>query len=82
MLSQFFISRPIFAWVLAIAVMIGGLGALFTLPVAQYPDIAPPTVGITATYPGASAETVETSITQVLEQQLTGIDGRLYFSAS
>ncbi|MFT3725653.1 MAG: efflux RND transporter permease subunit [Hyphomonadaceae bacterium] len=82
MLSRFFISRPIFAWVLAIAVMIGGLGAVFTLPVAQYPDIAPPTVGITATYPGASAETVETSITQVLEQQLTGLDGMLYFSAS
>ncbi|HVY89461.1 MAG TPA: efflux RND transporter permease subunit [Hyphomonadaceae bacterium] len=82
MLSQFFISRPIFAWVLAIAVMIGGLGALFTLPVAQYPDIAPPTIGISATYPGASADTVESSITQVLEQQLTGLDGMLYFSAS
>src|SRR5690242_5853048 len=82
MLSRFFISRPIFAWVLAIAVMIGGLGALFTLPVAQYPDIAPPTIGISATYPGASADTVESSITQVLEQQLTGLDGMLYFSAS
>lgn len=82
MLSRFFISRPIFAWVLAIAVMIGGLGAVFTLPVAQYPDIAPPTIGISATYPGASAETVETSITQVIEQQLTGLDGMLYFNAS
>ncbi len=82
MLSRFFISRPIFAWVLAIAVMIGGLGALFTLPVAQYPDIAPPTIGISATYPGASADTVETSVTQVIEQQLTGLDGMLYFSAS
>jgi multidrug efflux pump len=82
MLSRFFISRPIFAWVLAIAVMIGGLGAVLTLPIAQYPDIAPPTVGISATYPGASAETVESSITQVLEQQLTGLDGMLYFSSS
>ncbi len=82
MLSQFFISRPIFAWVLAISVMIGGLGALATLPVAQYPDIAPPTIGINANYPGASADTVETSVTQVIEQQLTGLDGMLYFSAS
>ncbi len=82
MLSRFFIARPIFAWVLAIAVMLGGLGAVLTLPIAQYPDIAPPTVGISATYPGASAETVETSITQVIEQQLTGLDGMLYFSSS
>lgn len=82
MLSRFFISRPIFAWVLAIAVMLGGLGAVLTLPIAQYPDIAPPTVGIRATYPGASAETVETSITQIIEQQLTGLDGMLYFSSS
>lgn len=82
MLSRFFIVRPIFAWVLAIAVMCAGLGAIFTLPVAQYPDIAPPTVSVQASYPGASAETVETSITQVLEQQLTGLDGLLYFSAS
>ena len=82
MLSRFFIARPIFAWVLAIAVMLGGFGAVLTLPVAQYPDIAPPTVGISATYPGASAETVETSITQVIEQQLTGLDGMLYFSSS
>jgi multidrug efflux pump len=82
MLSRFFIARPIFAWVLAIAVMLGGLGAVATLPIAQYPDIAPPTVGISATYPGASAETVESSITQVIEQQLTGLDGMLYFQSS
>ncbi|MEC3947407.1 efflux RND transporter permease subunit [Sphingobium sp. HWE2-09] len=82
MLSRFFIERPIFAWVIAIGIMLGGLGAITTLPIAQYPDIAPPGVGISATYPGASAETVETSVTQILEQQLTGIDGLMYFSSS
>src|SRR3546814_9587288 len=74
------IYRPIFAWVLAIIVMLGGVGALFSLPIEQYPDIAPTQVNIRASYPGASAETIENSVTQVLEQQLTGIDGLLYFS--
>ena len=69
------------AWVLAIVVMLGGLGALFSLPIEQYPDIAPTQVNIRASYPGASAETIENSVTQVLEQQLTGIDGLLYFSS-
>ncbi len=82
MLSRFFIERPIFAWVIAIGVMIAGIGAMLSLPIAQYPDIAPPSVGVNATYPGASAETVETSVTQVIEQQLTGIDGLMYFSSS
>ncbi|MEA3389980.1 efflux RND transporter permease subunit [Sphingobium sp. CCH11-B1] len=82
MLSRFFIDRPIFAWVIAIGIMLAGLGAMLSLPIAQYPDIAPPGVGISATYPGASAETVETSVTQVIEQQLTGIDGLMYFSSS
>lgn len=82
MLSRYFIERPIFAWVIAIGIMLAGLGAMLTLPIAQYPDIAPPSVGINATYPGASAETVETSVTQVIEQQLTGIDGLMYFSSS
>lgn len=82
MLSRFFIERPIFAWVIAIGIMLAGLGAMLTLPIAQYPDIAPPSVGISASYPGASAETVETSVTQVIEQQLTGIDGLMYFSSS
>ncbi|WP_278392509.1 efflux RND transporter permease subunit [Sphingobium yanoikuyae] len=82
MLSRFFIDRPIFAWVIAIGIMLAGLGGMLSLPVAQYPDIAPPGVGISATYPGASAETVETSVTQVIEQQLTGIDGLMYFSSS
>ncbi len=66
---------------LAIIVMLGGVGALFALPIEQYPDIAPAQVNIRATYPGASAETIENSVTQVLEQQLTGIDGLLYFSS-
>jgi len=82
LLSRFFIERPIFAWVIAIGVMIAGIGAMLSLPIAQYPDIAPPSVGVNATYPGASAETVETSVTQVIEQQLTGIDGLMYFSSS
>ena len=81
-MSRIFIDRPIFAWVLAIIVMLGGIGAIVALPVAQYPDIAPPQINVRANYPGASAETVENSVTQVLEQQLTGIDGLLYFSAN
>src|SRR3546814_4936034 len=81
LMSRLFINRPIFAWVLAIIVMLGGVGALFSLPIEQYPDIAPTQVNIRASYPGASAETIENSVTQVLEQQLTGIDGLLYFSS-
>ena len=80
-MSRLFINRPIFAWVLAIIVMLGGVGALFALPIEQYPDIAPAQVNIRASYPGASAEAIENSVTQVLEQQLTGIDGLLYFSS-
>ncbi|CDO37685.1 efflux RND transporter permease subunit [Novosphingobium sp. KN65.2] len=80
-MSRIFIDRPIFAWVLAIIVMLGGIGALALLPNEQYPDIAPTEVNIRATYPGASAETVENSVTQIIEQQLTGIDGLLYFSS-
>ena len=82
MLARFFVNRPIFAWVIAIVIMLAGASAISSLPVAQYPDVAPPTVRISATYTGASAETVENSVTQVLEQQLTGIDGLLYFSSS
>ena len=78
---NFFIDRPIFAWVLAIVVMMAGLLAVLTLPVSQYPSIAPPSIAITVVYPGASAETVETTVTQVIEQQLSGIDHLLYFSS-
>jgi multidrug efflux pump len=81
-MSRIFIDRPIFAWVLAIIVMLGGLGAISALPIAQYPDVAPPQVNVRASYPGASAETIQNSVTQVIEQQLTGIDGLLYFSSS
>jgi multidrug efflux pump len=81
-MSRIFIGRPIFAWVIAIIVMLAGLAALRTLPVEQFPDIAPPQVNIRASYPGASAATLENSVTQVIEQQLTGIDGLLYFGSS
>jgi multidrug efflux pump len=81
-LSRFFIDRPIFAWVIAIVIMLAGLGAIFSLPIEQYPDVAPPQVNVRASYPGASAETIENSVTQIIEQQLTGIDGLLYFSSS
>jgi len=82
MLSRLFIDRPILAWVLAIIVMLAGAGAINFLPIAQYPDIAPPQVSISANYPGASAEGVQNSVTQILEQSLNGIDGLLYFTSS
>ncbi|MGE7206360.1 multidrug efflux RND transporter permease subunit [Sphingomonas sp. NPDC019816] len=82
MLSRVFIDRPIFAWVLAIIVMLAGVGAIMGLPIAQYPDVAPPQVSVRATFPGASAQTLQNSVTQVIEQQLTGIDGLLYFQSS
>jgi hydrophobe/amphiphile efflux-1 (HAE1) family protein len=78
---NFFIDRPIFAWVLAIVVMLAGALAVTTLPVAQYPTIAPPAISITATYPGASADTAQSGVTQVIEQQLSGIDHLLYFAS-
>jgi multidrug efflux pump len=80
--SRIFIERPIFAWVLAIITMLAGVGAIYLLPVEQYPDVAPPQVNIRATFPGASADTLENSVTQIIEQQLTGIDGLLYFNSS
>ena len=82
MISRVFIDRPIFAWVIAIVIMLAGAGALYSLPVEQYPDIAPTSINVRATYPGASADTVESSVTQIIEQQLTGIDGLIYFSGS
>ena len=81
MFSRFFVRRPVFAWVIAILIMLAGILAIRTLPVAQYPDVAPPTIKISATYTGASAETLENSVTQVIEQQLTGLDNLLYFSS-
>jgi multidrug efflux pump len=81
-LSQFFIERPVFAWVIAIVIALMGVLAIDTLPITQYPTIAPPAVTINASYPGASADTVQNSVTQVIEQQLTGVDNLLYFSSS
>ncbi|WP_163028213.1 efflux RND transporter permease subunit, partial [Pseudomonas viridiflava] len=80
-MSRFFIDRPIFAWVLAIIVMLAGIMAILTLPIAQYPTIAPPAIAITANYPGASAKTLEDTVTQVIEQKMKGLD-RLSYIAS
>src|SRR3990167_10002290 len=81
-MSKFFIDRPVFAWVIAIVIMLAGALAIKTLPIEQYPRIAPPSVSINASYPGASAETLENSVTQVIEQKLTGIDYLRYFTSS
>lgn len=82
MIAQFFVRRPVFAWVISIVIMLAGILAITQLPVSQYPNVAPPTIQISANYNGASAETVENSVTQIIEQQLTGLDGLLYFSSS
>jgi multidrug efflux pump len=82
MLSKYFIERPIFAGVLAIFVMVLGIFAILNLPVERYPDIAPPRIAVSTTYSGADAETVEESVTQILEQQIKGLDHLLYFSSS
>src|SRR5580692_2935095 len=82
MLARFFANRPVFAWVISIAVMLAGVASILVLPVQQYPNVAPPKVYISAGYFGASAQTVENSVTQVLEQQLTGLDGLLYFTST
>ncbi|MFH7809798.1 MULTISPECIES: multidrug efflux RND transporter permease subunit AdeJ [unclassified Acinetobacter] len=81
-MAQFFIHRPIFAWVIALVIMLAGVITLTNMPVAQYPTIAPPTVTISATYPGASAQTVENTVTQIIEQQMNGLDGLRYISSN
>jgi len=81
-MSKFFLERPVFAWVIAIAMMVGGALAIYNLPISQYPPIAPPSISITATYPGASAKTVEDSVVQIIEQKMTGLDKMLYMSAT
>ena len=81
-MASFFIDRPVFAWVIAIIIMLAGVLAIRSLPISQYPQVAPPTVSISASYPGASAETVENAVTQVIEQRLTGIDYLRYFNSS
>jgi HAE1 family hydrophobic/amphiphilic exporter-1 len=82
MLSKFFLDRPVFAWVIAIVIMLVGGLAIYNLPVSQYPPIAPPSIYIQAFYPGGSAETVENSVTQIIEQKMTGLDKMLYLSAT
>ena len=82
MLSKFFLDRPVFAWVIAIIMMLGGGLAIYNLPISQYPPIAPPSIAIDAYYPGASAETVENSVIQIIEQKMTGFDKLLYMTAT
>mgnify|MGYP000978107192 FL=1 len=82
MLSRFFLDRPVFAWVIAIAMMLGGGLAIYNLPISQYPPIAPPSISISAVFPGASAKTVEDSVVQIIEQKMTGLDRMLYMSAT
>ena len=82
MLSRFFLERPVFAWVVAILIMVLGGLAIHFLPISQYPPIAPPSIRVGCLYPGASAETVENSVTQIIEQQMTGLDRLLYMSSS
>ncbi len=82
MLPHYFIDRPVLAWVIAILIMVGGGLAITRLPAAAYPDIAPPQVAINAVYPGANADTLERTVTQIIEQQLTGLDRLMYFTSS
>ena len=77
-MSRFFLDRPVFAWVIAIAMMLAGGLAIYNLPISQYPPIAPPSISIRAMYPGASAETVEDSVIQIIEKNMTGLDRMLY----
>ena len=82
MISKFFINRPIFATVLALLMVLAGVVALESLPVAQFPDITPPTVQVSAVYPGASAETVARTVGAPIEEQVNGVDGMIYMSSS
>src|SRR5512142_125123 len=82
MLSRFFLDRPVFAWVIAIILMLAGGLAVHFLPVSQYPPIAPPSITIRGLYPGASASTVENTVTQIIEQSMTGLDKMLYMSST
>ena len=81
-MSRFFIDRPVFAWVIAILIMLAGALSITSLPIAQYPSIAPPTISVIATYPGASAKTLEDTVTQVIEQKLNGIDNLRYIESA
>ncbi len=80
-MARFFIDRPVFAWVIALILMLAGVLAIRTLPIAQYPSIAPPAISMTVVYPGASAETVQSTVVDVIEQQINGLDHLRYFTA-
>ena len=82
MIARFFIHHPIFAWVISLIIMLAGALSIKNLGIEQYPDIAPPTIELRATYSGASPKAIENSITQVIEQELRGLDGLLYFSST
>jgi len=82
MLSRFFLDRPVFAWVIAIVMMVAGVLAIYKLPVSQYPPLAPPSIAIDSFYPGASAETVENTVTQIIEQKMTGFDNLIYLGGT
>src|SRR5690606_35037888 len=81
-MAKFFIDRPVFAWVISIIIMLAGLLSIAKLPIAQYPAVAPPSVSISANYPGASAQTVQDTVIQIIEQGLTGIDNVQYMSST
>ncbi|HBH65487.1 MAG TPA: hydrophobe/amphiphile efflux-1 family RND transporter, partial [Erwinia persicina] len=81
-MAKFFIDRPIFAWVIAIIIMLAGALSILKLPIEQYPNVAPTAIEITATYPGADAKTLQDSVTQVIEQNMNGIDGLMYMGSS
>ncbi len=81
-MPTFFINRPIFAWVVAIFIILGGLVSMFSLPVAQYPEVAPPTINVSAVYPGASAEVMDETVLQVISRQMNGVEGMMYMSSS
>ncbi len=82
MLPRFFIDRPVFAWVIALVILLTGLLSLNKLPVAQYPDVAPPAIAVTATYPGASAQVVEETVTALIEQEMNGLEHLLYMESA
>ena len=81
-MPRFFIDRPVFAWVIALVIMLGGVLAFLGLPVAQYPEVAPPALSVTTVYPGASARVLEESVTSLIEQEMNGIEGLLYMESS
>ncbi|MBQ2849542.1 MAG: efflux RND transporter permease subunit, partial [Thermoguttaceae bacterium] len=81
-MSHFFIERPIFAWVVAILIMLAGALAIVGLPISQYPNVAPTAIAINGFYPGASADTIRDSVVQIVEQQMTGLDGYRYMDSS